>query len=482
MSAKFSRNTIWQSPCHLQKHVFYWFLCKIGVKKFAFHSFHRENFRVRNGRMKFAPQALNHTAKKAVRHKITQRAFGTGIAFIKFKMMTQTAIAAPEMKTEGEHLIGKFIGDECGATLVAVGSIHGNEPSGKIALEKVAQKLETLSGKLRGRVYLLAGNTRALARGARFIESDLNRHWTDANIVKSKSSFPLKKAEDIEQRELLRIFDDILKTAKDEVFALDLHTTSAAGLPFATVGDTMRNRDFARKFPVTILLGIEEQLDGTMLEYLNNEGAVTLGFEGGQHQSPEASENHEALVWLALAGAGILDERDAPDLEKHRETLAAATKNQVILEVRHREAVAPDDDFAMNPGFVNFDKIKRGQILARNRRGKIKAVETGLILMPLYQKLGEDGFFIGREVAPFWLWLSGVLRSRNIARWMHLLPGVARHPKNDRSLIIDTRIARFFPLQVFHLLGFRKRRWRDNQLIVSRRRHDTKSPFKKKRR
>ena len=64
---------------------------------------------------------------------------------------------------------------------------------------------------------------------------------------------------------------------------IDLHSTSADGLPFATVGDTMRNRRFAQNLPVTILLGIEEQLDGTMLEYLNNLGAVTLGFEGGQH-------------------------------------------------------------------------------------------------------------------------------------------------------------------------------------------------------
>ena len=55
---------------------------------------------------------------------------------------------------------------------------------------------------------------------------------------------------------------------KTEVFVLDLHTTSASGLPFATVGDTLRNRHFAQSLPVTILLGIEEQLEGTMLEYL----------------------------------------------------------------------------------------------------------------------------------------------------------------------------------------------------------------------
>jgi hypothetical protein len=151
-----------------------------------------------------------------------------------------------------------------------------------------------------------------------------------------------------------------------------------------------------------------------------------------------------------------------------------------IVEVRWREAVAPEiDGFAMNPGFENFQPVRRGQILARNNKGEIRAPENGLILMPLYQKLGEDGFFIGREVAAFWLWLSGVLRRLNIGALMPLLPGVRRHPTDPMSLVVNTRVARFFPLQIFHLLGFRKRRWRDEHLIVSRRRHDTRSPFEK---
>ena len=145
------------------------------------------------------------------------------------------------------------------------------------------------------------------------------------------------------------------------------------------------------------------------------------------------------------------------------------------------EAITPADEFKMNPGFENFDVISRGQVLATNKNGEIKAKESGLILMPLYQKQGEDGFFIGREVAPFWLWLSGVLRGLKIADLIRLLPGVRQHPTDKESLVVDTRVARFCPLQIFHLLGFRKRRWCDNRLIVSRRRHDTESPFINKR-
>ncbi|MEP6902701.1 MAG: succinylglutamate desuccinylase/aspartoacylase family protein [Actinomycetota bacterium] len=382
---------------------------------------------------------------------------------------------------EGEHLLGEFVGDAAGVTLIVFGSIHGNEAGGALALQKAAKVLPAFLPKLRGRVYLLAGNTRAMQKGVRFIDADLNRHWTLENVKQNRpaSLITTKRAEDREQTEILTILEKILKTAKSEVYALDLHSTSADGVPFATVGDTLRNRDFAQKFPITILLGIEEQLDGTILEYLNNTGAVTLGYEGGQHFAEQTIKNHEALVWLALVNAGILAKEDLPDFEKHEEILKDATGKPRIIEIRYRHAISEADDFKMELGYENFQPVKRGEFLANYNKGIVYANESGLILMPLYQKLGEDGFFLGREVAPFWLRLSGFLRRLNIAGLMQFLPGVRKSPLDDQSLEINTRVARIFPLQIFHLLGFRKRRWHDNKLIVSRRKFDTKSPFEK---
>lgn len=381
--------------------------------------------------------------------------------------------------TVGEHLLGEFVGDASGATLIVFGSVHGNEAGGALALQKIAKTLPEFATKLHGRVYFLAGNTRAIAKGVRFIDSDLNRHWTLENVKHNNpnSKITTKRAEDLEQTELLTILEEILTTAKAEVYALDLHSTSADGVPFATVGDTLRNRDFAQKFPITILLGIEEQLDGTILEYLNNRGTVTLGYEGGQHYAEQTIKNHEALVWLALVNSGILRREDLPDFEKHEEILKDVTGKPRIVEIRYRHAIAEADDFKMELGYENFQPIKHGEVLANDKRGAIRANESGLILMPLYQKLGEDGFFLGREVAPFWLKLSGFLRRLNIAGLMRFFPGVRKSPFGDETLEINTRIARLFPLQIFHLLGFRKRRWRDNKLIVSRRKFDTKSPF-----
>lgn len=379
------------------------------------------------------------------------------------------------------RMIGEFVGDAAGPTLIAVGSIHGNEPSGRLAMQRAAERLAPIEARLMGRVFFVAGNVQASALGVRFQDHDLNRSWSRENVIRNTSGLNSPLAEDREQHELLSIFRDLLKTAGDEVYVLDLHTTSAGGRPFATVGDTMRNRSFARRLPITILLGIEEQLEGTMLEFLNNEGAVTLGFEGGQHTEPAAVDNHEALIILALVNSGILAAEDVPDISAINDRLQSATGAAGIFEVRHREAVSEFDEFVMEPGFTNFDLVKKGQVLARNLNGPITSPETGLIMMPLYQTQGEDGFFIVRQVAAFWLSLSGVLRRLRVAEFIHLLPGVRRYPKRPEQLQVDTRIARFFPLQLFHLLGFRKLRSRRHFLLVSRRRHDTSGPFTKRR-
>ena len=382
----------------------------------------------------------------------------------------------PEI-VEGEHLIEAFFGDANGPTLIIVGSVHGNEPAGVKALQQVANQMGSVIGEVKGRIYFVAGNTRALPLSVRFIDRDLNRTWTQQNLARVGSQESFETSECQELSEIDQLLDSILITAKSEVYVLDLHSTSARGEPFATVGDTLRNREFARKFPVTILLGIEEQLEGTMLEYLNNTGAVTFGFEGGNHPSEETIENHAALIWLAMANTAILAENEIPEIETHRNRLAAGKRRSRIIEIRHREAIKESDEFEMNPGFNNFDPITQGQVLARNRYGPIRATETGLILMPLYQKLGEDGFFIGREVAVFWLTVSALLRRLNVQKLMPLLPGVRRDTANPETLIVNTKTARLFPLQIFHLLGFRKLRWIHQELVVTRRRHDTNSPF-----
>ena len=53
----------------------------------------------------------------------------------------------------------------------------------------------------------------------------------------------------------------------------------------------------------------------------------------------------------------------------------------------------------MEPGFANIQSIAAGTLLARDRGGEIRAHEDCLVVMPLYQGQGDDGFFLGRPEA-----------------------------------------------------------------------------------
>jgi succinylglutamate desuccinylase len=379
--------------------------------------------------------------------------------------------------TEG-HTIASIRGPHRGPTLIIVGGIHGNEPAGVLAAQRVLPRLQEMRGELHGEIVLLQGNTRALKSKVRYIDADLNRQWTSENVRLSDLGDGPEKSEVLEQSELLMALKEVVGRARGEIYFLDLHTTSAEGKPFATVGDTLRNRRFALTFPVTIVLGLEEQIDGTLLEYINNLGAITLGFEAGQHDAACSIDNHEAVIWNAVVATGNVRPQDFAEFNHYRCALKLASGGSRVIEVRYRHAITPEDEFAMEPGYRNFQPIRRGQVLASDRNGEIKASETGLILMPLYQKLGDDGFFLAREVKRFWLYLSAVLRRLKIGHYMHILPGVRRDSRNENFLIINTRIARIMPLQIFHLLGFRRLRWNDNHLVVSRRAFDVEGPAK----
>ena len=91
------------------------------------------------------------------------------------------------------------------------------------------------------------------------------------------------------------------------------------------------------------------------------------------------------------------------------------------------------------------------------------------ILLPLYQKVGEDGFFLVRRVRPFWLYLSALLRRLRADLLIPLLPGISRHPTRPHHYLADPRVARFLVVEIFHLFGFRRRRQEGDHLVFSRR-------------
>jgi succinylglutamate desuccinylase len=357
--------------------------------------------------------------------------------------------------------------------------IHGNEATGVEAAGRVVEWLETARPPLAGEVVFLAGNLPALARHVRFIDLDLNRQWTPekvANVLNTAAGED-EPREYAEQREILAAIGDVVEAARGPLFFLDMHTSSAEGPPFVTIGDTLRNRRFAQSFPLPLILGLEEQVDGALLELLNNRGFVTMGVEGGYHEADQSRDCLEAVLRLALVNSGVLRVEDSPGLAPHRALLREASRGiPRVVEVRHRHAISGTDGFRMEPGYFNFKPVRRGQQLGRDDNGPVFSPRDGMILLPLYQGQGDDGYFVSRGVAPLWLQISRTVRRLRLFGLMRLLPGVRATKRDPEVLIVNTRIARLYPLDVFHLFGFRKVRQNGTYLIVSRRRYDLDPP------
>ena len=304
------------------------------------------------------------------------------------------------------RVIERVRGDAAGPTLIGIGGMHGNEPAGVSALRTVIGRVRERGAPVRGEVVGLVGNVRALAAKRRFLARDLNRLWTPARLSALLPPDPWSGpttdgAELAELIELSGELDRSLESARGPVFVLDLHTTSAPGIAFAVIGAGPAHRAFAAQFPMPAIVGLEEQTDGVLTQHLAGKGCITMAIEGGQTDSTDAGAYLEAVVTVALAASGCVAPGHLPELPAARDLLSRARGAlPPMIEVTVRHEVKPDHDFRMEPGFANIHPAAAGTLLARDRRGEIRAPYDGFVLLPLYQPQGSDGFFFGRAAAP----------------------------------------------------------------------------------
>lgn len=378
--------------------------------------------------------------------------------------------AASDLTLE-QREVGRLVGYAPGPTLIVVAGIHGNEAAGIFAARRVLARLRSAELPLKGEVVVLAGNLASLRLGKRYQVKDLNRQWTEARVkalLARGEDRSEDDAEDTEQRDLLAHIHAAIGRARGRVHLADFHTTSAAGIPFVLFGDTIPQRQFVRAFPLPIIIGLEEQLDGALSEYWTRHGCVTFACEGGQHHDEGSVDNLEAVLYLALEEAGIIPKDSLFELRKSYSLLRARRGDlPPFLEVLSRHAISEADAFRMEPGFKNLNPASEGQLLARDAHGEIRAAEDGLVILPLYQGLGNDGFFWGRALSPARMKTAEVLRRLRVDRLLGLLPGVAKDPENPERFIVR-EVGRVFPRDVFQALGYRRIRTQDGRVTVER--------------
>ncbi|MBU3025233.1 succinylglutamate desuccinylase/aspartoacylase domain-containing protein [Zobellia galactanivorans] len=296
---------------------------------------------------------------------------------------------------ELSRIIGEYSSGVPGPLLFVTAGIHGNEPSGIIALKKVFEELQRTRPEVKGTLVGVSGNKKALEQNVRFIDEDLNRTWSSENIENNINT----SHEHSEMYEIIEVLNQYRSQDFEKCYFLDCHTTSSESLPYVSVQDVNDNNEWAHRFPTYIIKGVSDLIHGDIDHYLSRTGLTGFVFEAGQHQHETAVENQEGIIWLALHEALGLDLTLLSCYPQCVENFSKKNvPDQKTFEITYRHGLKDSDEFEMVAGFENFSPIKKGQLLAVQNGQEIRSEHNGYIFMPLYQSRGDDGFFIVEEV------------------------------------------------------------------------------------
>ncbi|MEZ4983850.1 MAG: succinylglutamate desuccinylase/aspartoacylase family protein [Saprospiraceae bacterium] len=306
-----------------------------------------------------------------------------------------------------KRIIGIHKGQMIGPLVIAIGGMHGNEPAGVRAIDMLLHMLSVEPLKnpafvFKGVLVGIKGNVRAFEKGIRYIVKDLNRQFLPAQIAAVRQTDPDHlMAEDAELRELLDTVDDLIEQfTPKEVILIDLHTTTADGGIFSIATDDPRSIEIATFMHAPVITGMLNGLKGTTLHHFHSDNyscpVHSVTFEAGQHDDPLSTRRAVAALVNLLRSTGCVKPEDVEN--KHDDLLINYSRGLPrVARLRHVHPVGKTDQFTMLPGYVNFQPLRAGEVLATDKNGPIKAPYDCRILMPLYQPQGEDGFFLISE-------------------------------------------------------------------------------------
>jgi succinylglutamate desuccinylase len=257
-----------------------------------------------------------------------------------------------------------------GSLHLVVGSmIHGNEVGSLPAVVRLMDELSRGVRTFEGRITFFIGNPEAGLQDARFLESDLNRVFTDD---------PPDTHEGRRAREIKPILDAA------DVF-LDLHQTILATVqPFYIAPFQMDGWHWARGLAgarswVTRHPG-QAFSSGTCCadEYVRLRGkpgiTLELGAKGFGHGAERRA--YDTICRAMEIGDAVLAGQAVADIAARRPDLD-------FYETTYRERFA-SEALALRSGLINFQPVSAGEDLSGEDSPKLLAPHEGMVLFPKY--------------------------------------------------------------------------------------------------
>lgn len=305
-----------------------------------------------------------------------------------------------------DRIIGKYIGSQPGPMLLVIGAMHGNEPAGVESIRMLFRELalephHNPGFRVKGSILGVIGNLKSYQNDVRYTSKDLNRSWTADNVARALDPSAEQTDETLEIGQLLKVVKAHVRDVEPtEIIVLDIHTTSSKGGIFSIASHDRKSLELAQTMHAPVVKDMLNGLNGTSIHFFRGENmgikTTALTFEAGQHNDILSPGRAYAAIVNCLKAIGCVREEDVEN--RHDKVLIEFSKNlPKITKLVYKYPIENGTDFRMEPGFVSFDQVSKGQLLAYNNGQKVLSPEDGLILMPLYQKQGEEGFFIVRS-------------------------------------------------------------------------------------
>jgi succinylglutamate desuccinylase len=297
-----------------------------------------------------------------------------------------------------DRILGILKGENPGPLVVFIAALHGNEKHGIEAFNNIFNSIKENQIAINGKIIGLLGNISAIEANKRYLSYDLNRSWKPEYINSLRNRKNHLHPEDAEMMELREVIEAHSQGGHKDKIMVDLHGTSSDYGNFLVVPEDEEFHEVIKSLHLPVVVDLDKYLEGTLLGYYHAKGFVSFAFEGGLIGSREAVELHVSGIWELLEAAGVITHHDHEDLDHYENKLKKSSANlPKVVKAFHRHWVEEEDEFVMNPGYKNFQKIAKGEELARDKKGPIYASKEAMIFMPLYQNSGNDGFFLVEE-------------------------------------------------------------------------------------
>jgi len=269
--------------------------------------------------------------------------------------------------------------EDCPRPYIGVcGSMHGNEPCGDDAVERIAGELQ--DGSLRpgdGTLFLIRGNPEALSQGRRHTPEgdDLNRLW-DFSFTESLR----QEAWGYEHHrvvELKQVLGDL------NVF-LDLHSAATSTPPFAVSNGVPRIDDISKRIGVSFLVQSWYGLaDKVIIGFLRLAGVPALSVECGAHDDPEISDKAYRIASRFLQVTGALLEQTQPEGNDVRTVHVVETITK------------PSAEFRFGSPWTGFQELEPGALVGRDRVTEIRATRRCYAVLPNENvEVGDDVIYL----------------------------------------------------------------------------------------